>query len=59
MDALGHGCTSEDCTNTFTVQDGRDAIACTKAQQAKEDTGTDTWLEQLPGGAMITYATED
>ncbi|KAF5852498.1 hypothetical protein GGP41_007938 [Bipolaris sorokiniana] len=54
MNALGNQCGSEDCTSTFTIQDGRDAIACTKAQQAVEDTGTDAWLDELPGGVQIT-----
>ena len=40
MDALGKTCGSEDCTQVFTIQDGRDAIGCTKSQQAQEDIGT-------------------
>ncbi|KAL6156815.1 hypothetical protein ACJBU6_04403 [Exserohilum turcicum] len=42
MDALGNRCGSEDCTSTLTIQAGKDAIACTKAQQAVEDTGAET-----------------
>ena len=42
MDALGNKCGSEDCTSTLTIQDGRDAIGCTKAQQAVEDVGANT-----------------
>lgn len=42
MDALGHGCGSEDCTSTLKIQAGKDAIACTKSQQAKENVGSDT-----------------
>ena len=41
MDNLGNGCASEDCTKILKIQAGKDAIACTKAQQAKEDVGTD------------------
>jgi hypothetical protein len=41
MDALGTTCGGEDCTGVLRIQDGRDAIGCTKAQQAKEDVGTD------------------
>lgn len=40
MDNLGKGCASEDCTKILKIQAGKDAIACTKAQQAKEDIGT-------------------
>ena len=40
MDNLGTACASEDCTKTLKIQAGKDAIACTKAQQAKEDVGT-------------------
>ncbi|KAF2786558.1 hypothetical protein K505DRAFT_259637 [Melanomma pulvis-pyrius CBS 109.77] len=42
MDALGNKCGSEDCTSVLKIQAGKDAIACTKSQQAKEDVGTDT-----------------
>jgi hypothetical protein len=42
MDALGKGCGSEDCTSALKIQAGKDAIACTKSQQAKEDIGSDT-----------------
>lgn len=41
MDNLGKGCASEDCTQILKIQAGKDAIACTKAQQAKEDVGND------------------
>ena len=45
MDNLGKGCASEDCTQILKIQAGKDAIACTKAQQAKEDVGNSkcTW----------------
>ena len=39
MDGLGKTCFSEIC-NDVTYQSGEAAIACTKAQQAKEDVGT-------------------
>jgi hypothetical protein len=39
MDALGKACHSEDCSKTLKIQSGKDAIACTKSQQAKEDVG--------------------
>ncbi|KAF2440173.1 hypothetical protein P171DRAFT_501176 [Karstenula rhodostoma CBS 690.94] len=39
IDNLGKGCASEDCTKILKIQAGKDAIACTKAQQAKEDVG--------------------
>jgi hypothetical protein len=42
MNALGNGCGSEDCTSALKIQAGKDAIACTKAQQAKENVGSDT-----------------
>lgn len=42
MDSLGTACASEDCTQILKIQDGKDAIGCTKAQQAKEDVGTST-----------------
>jgi hypothetical protein len=42
MDGLGTTCGSEDCTGALKIQAGNDAIACTKAQQAKEDIGDDT-----------------
>jgi hypothetical protein len=42
MDALGNKCGSEDCTSTLTIQDGKDAIGCTKPQQAVEDVGANT-----------------
>jgi hypothetical protein len=40
MDALGTKCGSEDCTQVLKIQDGSNAIGCTKAQQAKEDIGS-------------------
>ncbi|KAH8679097.1 hypothetical protein BGZ60DRAFT_468395 [Tricladium varicosporioides] len=56
MDALGtKNCASESCP-ALKSQPGPDAIACTKAQQAKEDVGTNTWLKELPGGVQVTYA---
>ncbi|KAF2868571.1 hypothetical protein BDV95DRAFT_630339 [Massariosphaeria phaeospora] len=42
MDGLGTKCGSEDCTGVLNIQAGKDAIGCTKAQQAKEDVGSDT-----------------
>ena len=42
MDALGTKCASEDCTKVLKIQDGKDAIGCTKAQIAKEDVGSST-----------------
>ncbi|KAF2175975.1 hypothetical protein K469DRAFT_608818 [Zopfia rhizophila CBS 207.26] len=42
MDALGKTCGSEYCDQVLKIQAGKDAIACTKAQQAKEDVGTNT-----------------
>ncbi|ORX99799.1 hypothetical protein BCR34DRAFT_122694 [Clohesyomyces aquaticus] len=53
MDALGNGCSSEDCTSALKIQSGKDAIACTKAQIAKEDVGTGSWLKELPGGVQV------
>lgn len=40
MDGLGTTCASEDCTQVLDIQAGKDAIACTKAQQATEDVGS-------------------
>lgn len=54
MDALGSTCGSEDCTRVLKIQSGKDAIGCVKAQQAKEDVGTSSWLTQLPGGAQLS-----
>jgi hypothetical protein len=42
MDALGTNCASEDCTKVLSIQDGKSAIGCTKAQLAKEDVGSST-----------------
>ncbi|KAF2688717.1 hypothetical protein K458DRAFT_475395 [Lentithecium fluviatile CBS 122367] len=53
MDALGTKCGSEDCTQILKIQAGKDAIACTKKQQAPEDVGTSSWLKELPGGMMV------
>ncbi|KAK0609675.1 hypothetical protein B0T17DRAFT_566202 [Bombardia bombarda] len=52
MDALGTNCWSETCP-VLKLQSGEDAIKCTKAQQAKEDVGTTTWLKELPGGVTV------
>lgn len=41
MDALGKDCFSETCP-VLNLQSWDNAVGCTKAQQAKEDTGTDT-----------------
>ncbi|KAF2748509.1 hypothetical protein M011DRAFT_400391 [Sporormia fimetaria CBS 119925] len=54
MDALGTDCGSEDCTRILKIQDGPDAIGCTKPQQAVEDIGTDSWLKELPGGIPVS-----
>ena len=41
MDELGkNGCTVDVCSSALKIQDGKDAIACTKAQQVKESVGT-------------------
>jgi len=48
MDGLGKTCGSEDCTGALKIQAGKDAIACTKAQQAKEDVGHDTCKLTIP-----------
>lgn len=40
MDALGTKCASEDCTKVLKIQDGKDAIGCTKSQLAEEDVGS-------------------
>ncbi|KAF3020177.1 hypothetical protein E8E14_010208 [Neopestalotiopsis sp. 37M] len=53
MDGLGTTCASEDCTQVLDIQAGKDAIACTKAQQATEDVGSSNWLKTLPGGMPI------
>jgi len=42
MDQLGSKCGSEYCDQVLTIQSGEAAIACTKAQQAKEDVGSST-----------------
>lgn len=47
MDALGTKCGSEDCTQVLKIQAGKDAIACTKAQQAKEDVGSSSCKWQI------------
>ncbi|KAF4626850.1 hypothetical protein G7Y89_g11307 [Cudoniella acicularis] len=52
MDALGKDCFSETCP-VLKLQSGDDAIKCTKSQQAVENTGTDTWLKELPGGMAV------
>jgi membrane-bound inhibitor of C-type lysozyme len=55
MDALGKGCHSEDCTSALKIQSGKDAIGCTKAQQAVEDVGTSTCTyECLDNRAKLT-----
>ncbi|KAH9874836.1 hypothetical protein J1614_004323 [Plenodomus biglobosus] len=53
MDSLGTTCGSEYCDQVLTIQSGAAAIACTKAQQAKEDVGSTTWLKELPGGIQV------
>lgn len=52
MDGLGKTCGSEDCTQVLKIQDGKNAIACTKGQQAKEDVGSSSWLKEIPGGVQ-------
>lgn len=42
MDSLGSKCGSEYCDQVLTIQSGKDAIGCTKAQQANEDVGSST-----------------
>ncbi|KAK1758748.1 hypothetical protein QBC47DRAFT_356675 [Echria macrotheca] len=50
--AMDSKCSGDAC-KALQRQDDKKAIACTKAQMAKEDIGTDTWLKELPGqGAM-------
>ena len=51
MDGLGKGCHSEDCMSVLKIQSGKDAIACTKAQQAKEDVGNSK-CEFLPSNCL-------
>ncbi|KAK8036280.1 hypothetical protein PG993_008894 [Apiospora rasikravindrae] len=53
MDGLGKTCGSEYCDKVLKIQDGKDAIGCTKAQQAKEDVGSGGWLTELPGGTQV------
>ncbi|KAJ2984841.1 hypothetical protein NUW58_g5846 [Xylaria curta] len=53
MDALGTKCASEDCTKVLKIQDGKNAIGCTKPQLAKEDVGSSTWLQTLPGNVQV------
>lgn len=57
MDGLGKTCGSEDCTGVFKIQSGKDAIACTKQQQAREDVGTNTCTSNtsLPMEVLLTY----
>ncbi|KAH8589877.1 hypothetical protein B0O99DRAFT_655229 [Bisporella sp. PMI_857] len=52
MDALGSNCFSETCP-VLKLQSGENLIKCTKPQQAIEDTGTNTWLKELPGGMTV------
>jgi len=52
MDALGKQCFSETCP-VLKLQSSEEEIGCTKPQQAVEDTGTDTWLKEIPGGPMV------
>ncbi|KAF2727986.1 hypothetical protein EJ04DRAFT_450258 [Polyplosphaeria fusca] len=40
MDSLGKKCGSEYCDQVLSIQSGKDAIGCTKPQQAKEDVGS-------------------
>ncbi|KUJ12746.1 uncharacterized protein LY89DRAFT_699403 [Mollisia scopiformis] len=46
MDALGTNCFSETCP-VLKLQSWENTVACTKAQQAKENTGTDTCMYAL------------
>lgn len=54
MDALPSGkCANANC-NVLKIQSGKEAAACTKAQQVIEDVGKDgAWIKQLPGGVMV------
>ncbi|KAF2112795.1 hypothetical protein BDV96DRAFT_497609 [Lophiotrema nucula] len=56
LDGLGSKCGSEYCDQVLKIQSGKDAIACTKQQQAKEDVGTSSckWLTELPGNVPVT-----
>jgi hypothetical protein len=51
MDALGkNGCNLDVCNSTLKIQPGKDAVACTKATQVKENVGTKgDWLSAIPG----------
>ncbi|KAK8054746.1 hypothetical protein PG994_009813 [Apiospora phragmitis] len=53
MDSMGKTCGSEYCDQVLTIQDGKDAIGCTKSQQAKEDVGSGEWITELPGGTQV------
>nr|BBU42015.1 putative hypothetical protein [Diffractella curvata] len=52
MDALGTNCFSETCP-VLKLQSGEAAIACTKAQQAKDDISQNSWLIEFPGSPVI------
>lgn len=40
MDELGkNGCYDDNCSSALKIQDGKDAIACTKASQVDENVG--------------------
>ena len=48
-------CLSEGCP-ILKVQESTNAKACVKGQAAKEDSGTSTWLKELPGALAATTA---
>jgi hypothetical protein len=55
MDALPSGkCANANCS-VLKIQAAKDAMACKKAQQVKEDVGTSgaSWLPELPGGVAV------
>jgi hypothetical protein len=54
MDQLGSKCGSEYCDQVLTIQSGEAAIACTKAQQAKEDVGSTT-CESLFTALLLSF----
>lgn len=54
MDALPSGkCANANCS-VLKIQSTKDAMACKKAQQVKEDVGDGgKWLKELPGGVAV------
>jgi len=56
MDALPGGkCANANCS-VLKIQSAKDSMACKKKQQAVENVGQNgDWLQELPGGNMVTY----